>query len=178
MFVYPGLALSTRPRTCKSPDVAESFDKWAVVVFQQEGRWQVEELPPAVCDNLGAVLTAVRGQVDGAFALVDIADEFFVVVRRVQGEDLLLLSDVTASGSWDLAEQVMGRLELDVPGEDDPDEVWPAGDLGVFDDLGLEARELGVILSDIDAYADEMLSTLARRLGFADAYDRAVDALV
>ena len=32
--------------------------------------------------------------------------------------------------------------------------------------------------SDVDAYADEMLSTLARRLGFADAYERVVDALV
>jgi hypothetical protein len=38
--------------------------------------------------------------------------------------------------------------------------------------------ELGAILSDVDAYADEMLSTLARRLGFADAFERVVDALV
>jgi putative tRNA adenosine deaminase-associated protein len=56
--------------------------------------------------------------------------------------------------------------------------VLPAGDLDVFDDLGLDAMELGAILSDVDAYADEMLSTLARRLGFADAFERVVDALV
>jgi putative tRNA adenosine deaminase-associated protein len=72
----------------------------------------------------------------------------------------------------------MDRLDLDIPAEEDMDEVLPAGDLDVFDDLGLDAMELGAILSDVDAYADEMLSTLARRLGFADAYERVVDALV
>ena len=158
--------------------MAESFDKWAVVVFQQEGVWQVGELPPGVADNLEDVVAAVRGQVGGAFALVDIADEFFVVVRWVGGSERLLLSDVTASVAWDLAAQVMERLDLDLPGDDELDEVWPVGDLGVFDDLGLDEMELGAILSDVDAYADEMLSTLARRLGFAEAYERVVDALV
>jgi putative tRNA adenosine deaminase-associated protein len=158
--------------------VAESFDKWAVVVFQQEGLWQVEELPPTVAEDLDDVVAAVRGQVSGAFALVDIADEFFVVVRRVQGQERLLLSDVTASVAWDLAAQVMERLDLDVPADDELDEVWPVGDLAVFEDLGLDEMELGAILSDVDAYADEMLSTLARRLGFSEAYERVMDALV
>jgi putative tRNA adenosine deaminase-associated protein len=158
--------------------VAESFDKWAVVVFQQDGVWQVGELPPTVADDLGDVVAAVRGQVPGAFALVDVADEFFVVVRFVRGQERLLLSDVTASVAWDLAAQVMERLDLEPPADDELDDVWPAGDLGVFADLGLDEMELGAILSDVDAYADEMLSTLARRLGFAAAYERAMDALV
>ena len=172
------LPLPTRACTCKSPHVAESFDKWAVVVFQSEGVWQVEELPPTVADDLGDVIAAVRGQVAGAFALVDVADEFFVVARRNRGQDQLLLSDVTASVAWDLAAQVMERLDLEVPDDDQRAEVLPAGDLGLFADLGLDEMELGAILSDVDAYADEMLSTLARRLGFADAYERAMDALV
>ena len=88
--------------------------------------------------------------------------------------DPLLLSDVTAALSWDLAAQVMEKLDLDLPREDEA-EVWPAGDLGVFADLGLDEMELGAILSDDDAYADEMLSTLARRLGFAEPYERVVD---
>lgn len=155
-----------------------SFDRWAVVVFRQDGLWQVGQLPPAVADDLQDVVAAVRGQVVGAFALVDVADEFFVVVRSVPGGLRYLLSDVTASAEWELAAQVMDALELDVPSGDDLDEVWPAGDLGVFDDFGLDEMELGAILSDVDAYADEMLSALARRLGFAEAYERAVDALV
>lgn len=155
-----------------------SYDKWAVVVFPVDGVWEVGELPPTVADDLEAVVAAVRGQVPGSFALVDVADEFFVVVRRTAGEERLLLSDITASVAWDLAAQVMERLDLDLPADDELDEVWPVGDLGIFDDLGLDGMELGAILSDVDAYADEMLSTLARRLGFADAYERAMDALV
>lgn len=158
--------------------MAESFEKWAVVVFQQEGVWQVGELPPTVPDDLEAVIAAVRGQVPGAFVLVDIADEFFVVVRNRGGNLHFLLSDVTASVAWDLAAQVMEQLDLDLPADDELEEVWPAGDLGVFDDLGLDEMELGAILSDDDAYADEMLSSLARRLGFAEAYERVLDALV
>jgi putative tRNA adenosine deaminase-associated protein len=155
-----------------------TYDKWAVVVFASEGRWQVEELPPTVAEDLEDLVSATRGQVDGSFAMVDIADEFFVVVRWLHGEVQLLLSDLTASVAWDLAAQVMNRLELDIPVDEDLDVVLPAGDLGVFSDLGLDEMEMGAILSDVDAYADEMLSTLARRLGFSDAYERAMDALV
>ena len=50
--------------------------------------------------------------------------------------------------------------------------------LAVFDDLGVDGLELAALLSDVDAYADELLSALAGRLGFADAYERVVDALV
>jgi hypothetical protein len=38
--------------------------------------------------------------------------------------------------------------------------------------------ELSAILDDEDLYADEVLSSLARRLGFADAYEQVVEALV
>ena len=151
---------------------------WAVVVFQSEGVWQVAELPPGVVDNLDTVSAAVRGQVPGAFALINVADEFFVVVRHMGDRELLLLSDLTASVAWDLAAQVMERLGLELPADDEREEVWPAGDLGVFEDLGLDEMELGAVLSDVDAYADEMLSTLARRLGFAESYERVIDALV
>ena len=123
-------------------------------------------------------MAAVRGQVSGAFVLVDVADEFFVVVRQTGDRLAFLLSDVTASAEWELAAQVMDRLDLDVPQDDELDEVWPVGDLAIFDDLGLDEMELGAILADVEAYADEMLATLARRLGVIEAYERAVDALV
>ena len=159
--------------------MAESSEEtWAVVVFSDGGGWEVGQLPPGVSGDLADVEQAVRGQLPGSFALVDVADDFFIVVRNQGGQLRFLLSDVTASSEWELAAQVMDRLELDIPEEDDLDEVLPAGDLDVFDDLGLDAMELGAILSDVDAYADEMLSTLARRLGFADAFERGVDALV
>ena len=151
----------------------------AVVVYRQEGIWQAAPLPAALTDDLDGLIAAVRRQSGdgGSFALVDVAHEFFVVVRVVMGRVRLLLSDVTAAVAWDLAAQVVEQLDLDVPGDDDLEDVWPAGDLAVFADLGLDEMELGAVLADLDAYADEMLATLARRLGFADAYERVVDAL-
>jgi putative tRNA adenosine deaminase-associated protein len=154
-------------------------DAHAVVASRQEGRWDLGVLPDVLVDDLEGLIAAVVQQPgeNGAFALVDVAHEFFVVVRAQHGRVRLLLSDVTASVAWDLAAQVVEELDLDVPGEDDLEDVWPAGDLGIFSDLGLDEMELGAILADVDAYADEQLSALARRLGFADAWERVVDAL-
>ena len=155
-------------------------EAYAVIVFRDGARWQVGVLPEALTDDLAGLVAAVRQQPgeNGAFALVDVADEFFVVVRVQLGRVRLLLSDVTATVAWDLAAQVLEYLDIDAPGEADLDDVWPIGDLGVFEDFGLDEMELGAILSDVDAYADEMLSALARRLGFAAEYERVVDALV
>ena len=155
-------------------------DAYAVVAYREAGRWEVGMLPDVLAGDLDGLIAAVRQQPgeNGAFALVDVAHEFFVVVRVQMGRVRLLLSDVTAAVAWDLAAQVVDELDVDTPGEDDLEEVWPAGDLGIFSDLGLDEMELGAILADLDAYADEMLSALARRLGFADAYERVVDALV
>ena len=155
-------------------------DAWAVVASREQGLWQVEPLPDAVTDDLEALVAAVRRQSgeDGAFALVDVADEFFVVVRVQQGRVRLLLSDVTASAEWDLATQVVDELGVEIPRDDALDRVVPVGDLAVFDDLGVDGMELAALLSDVDAYADELLSALARRMGFANAYERVVDALV
>ena len=159
--------------------VGES-ELWAVVVYRVEGVLQVESLSAAVADDLDLLLAAVRQQSGdgGSFALVDVAHEFFVVVRVVMGRERILLSDVTASVAWDLAADVVERLDIDVPGDDDLEDVLPAGDLGVFSDLGMDEMELGAVLADLDAYADEMLGTIARRLGFGEAYERVVDALV
>ena len=159
----------------------QAGEAYAVVVFRDDAAgWQAGLLPEALGDDLEGLVAAVRQQPSpgGAFALVDVADEFFVVVRVQADQVRLLLSDVTAAVAWDLAAQVLEALDVAVPGEDDLDEVWPTGDLGIFQDLGLDEMELGAILSDVDAYADEMLAALARRIGFGPAYERVVDAVV
>ena len=160
-----------------APTEAEAY---AVLACREQGVWQVGVLPGAVTGDLDALVAAVRQQPGehDAIALVDVADEFFVAVRVQRGRVRLLLSDVTASAEWDLATQVVDDLGVDIPRDDALQEVVPAGDLGIFDDLGVDERELAALLSDTDAYADEMLSALAGRLGFANAYERVVDALV
>ena len=141
---------------------------------------QAARLPDVVTDDLDLLLAEVRQQSGdgGSFALVDVADEFFVVVRVQEGRPRVLLSDVTAATEWELAAQVLDHLGLDVPVDDQDQQVLPTGDLGVFEDMGLDAAEMGAILSDLDAYADEMLAVLARRLGFGHRFERVVDALM
>ena len=156
----------------------DADDSLAVVVYREEGLWQSGLLPEKVSDDLDGLIGVLRQQPaeNGAIGLVNVADEFFVAVR-VRGEGVsLLLSDVTASVAWDLARQVVDRLGLATPGEDDVEDIWPAGDLAMFSDFGLDELELGAVLADVDAYADEMLVTLASRIGFGEVYDRAVEA--
>jgi putative tRNA adenosine deaminase-associated protein len=158
-----------------SGEAAESI---AVVVYREDGVWQSGVLPERVGGDLDGLIQVLRQQPaeTGAIGLVNVADEFFVVLR-VRGDDVrLMLSDVTAAVEWDLARQVLDRLGVDTPAEDDMEDVWPAGDIAIFADLGLDEMELGVLLADLDAYADEILLSVADRLGFADVYDRALEA--
>lgn len=153
-------------------------DGFAVTVYRDAGRWQCALLPPAVLNDLDHCIAALRQQPGegGPMALLDVDDEFFVALRLApSGTVRVLLSDATAAVDWDLARQAVELLGEDVPADDDLDEVWPAGDLGIFADLGLDDRDLGMILDDLDLYADEMLGMIARRIGVGDAYSQVVD---
>ena len=48
------------------------------------------------------------------------------------------------------------------------------GDLELLGDLGMHAMDLAVLLDDVELYPDEMLSDIARRLGFGPLFDEAV----
>jgi putative tRNA adenosine deaminase-associated protein len=157
----------------------EETDSVAVVVYREDGTWQSGVLPERVGGDLDGLIQVLRQQPSesGAIGLVNVADEFFVALR-VRGEDVrMILSDVTAAVAWDLAKQVVDRLGIDTPADRDIDAVWPAGDVGIFADLGLDELEFGLLLADLDAYADEMLTSVADRLGFTEVYDRALEAL-
>lgn len=150
---------------------------FAVVVSRVEGVWEAALLPERLVDDFEGLIAALRQQPGdtGVIGLVNVADEFFVAVRMVGQDARVLLSDVTAAVAWDLAAQVCEYLGIERPGDDDLDDVWPAGDLSIFSDLGMDEMELGALLADLDAYADETLLAIARRLGFADAYERVVE---
>jgi putative tRNA adenosine deaminase-associated protein len=156
----------------------DSADSLALVIFREEGVWQSGVLPERVADDLDGLIGVLRQQPGevGSIGFVNVADEFFVAVR-VRGDEVrLLLSDVTAAVAWDLARQVVDRLGIEAPGDDDLEDVWPAGDMSIFTDIGFDEMELGAVLADLDAYADEMLLAIAAGLGFSDVYDRAVEA--
>jgi putative tRNA adenosine deaminase-associated protein len=153
---------------------------FAVAAARWGNEWEVSLLPERLVEDLDGLIAALRqqGGEGGTIGLVNVADEFFVAARIAPTDVRLLLSDVTAAVAWDLAAEVCRRLEIEAPGEDDLEDVWPAGDLSIFADLRVDEMELGALLSDLDAYADETLLALARRLGFGDAYERALEVVV
>jgi putative tRNA adenosine deaminase-associated protein len=155
-------------------------DGFAVAVFRDGGRWDCALLPPAVLGHLDSCVAALRQQPaeGGPVALVDVADEFFVALRLApSGRVRVLLSDVTAAEEWDLARQALDLLGGEPESPAGPEEVWPAGDLGIFRDLGLDERELGAILDDVDLWADEMLVAVAARIGVGEPFERLLDTL-
>lgn len=151
---------------------------FAVVAFRDGTQWRVEPLPPAVMDDLGVLLSALRSQPPegGPFVIASVEDEFFVIARQEGRRTSLLLSDLTAAVEFSLAEQAISRLGEEPPADDELDEVWPVGDLELFSDLGLPEEEMEDILDDLDALPDEMLDTIVDRLGIAEQYGSATAA--
>ena len=150
---------------------------FAVVVYREDDRWVASMLPNRVGHDLDALVDATRRQAadGGAIGFVSVEDDFFVAVR-IRGQEVsLLLSDVTAAGESPIAGEVLEALDLPLPGPED-ERIEPAGDMQIFSDLGLKAMELGALCDDQELYPDEMLDSIAARLGFAEPYRRALNA--
>ena len=150
---------------------------FAVVVYREDDAWDAEVLPVALTENLDGLIHALRQQpsIGGTMGLAAIGDDFFVALRVLGSSVCLFLSDLTASVDWPLARQVLDYLDIPVPHDEDLDQVLPAGDLSIFADLGIDEMELGAISGDLDLFPDEMLMSIARRLGFGHALERALD---
>jgi putative tRNA adenosine deaminase-associated protein len=48
--------------------------------------------------------------------------------------------------------------------------------MSIFADLGVDEMDLGALSGDLDLFPDEALASIAKRLGFGHALDRALDA--
>jgi putative tRNA adenosine deaminase-associated protein len=151
---------------------------FAVIVYREEDAWEAEVLPVALTGDLAGFVQALRQQpsIGGTIGLAAVGEDFFVALR-VRGRSLLIfLSDVTAAVDWPLARQVLDHLDIPVPHDEELDQVLPAGDLSIFADLGVDEMELGALSGDLDLFPDEVLASLAARMGFGQAMDRALDA--
>ncbi|MDQ4051371.1 MAG: tRNA adenosine deaminase-associated protein [Actinomycetota bacterium] len=147
---------------------------FALAAYREEGVWQVQEMVHDTLVDIETLSHALRrfpGD-GGAVGLVAMEEEFFLIVRVAGASTRVLLSDVTAADEWELAASAIDFLGLPPP--EDDDEQLPAGDLGLLDDLGMSAMDMGALLDDFDLYPDEMLSDITRRLGFGKLFDDAV----
>lgn len=148
---------------------------FAVAAYREDGEWQVAELTHdhvGAVDDLAAALRRFPGD-GGAVGMVAVDEDFFVLVRVAGQQTRVLLSDVTAATEWELAASAVEFLGLPLPDEDE-DELEPAGDLELLSDLGVDAMDLAVLLDDVELYPDELLSDVARKLGFGPLFDDAI----
>jgi putative tRNA adenosine deaminase-associated protein len=153
---------------------------FCIAVYREDDVWEAEVLPVAVTESLDAIIHAVRQQpgIGGVIGLAAVGDDFFVITRVLGSQVSIFLSDVTASVDWDLARQVLEHLDIPVPYDEDLDQVLPAGDLSILADLGVDEMELCALSGDLDLFPDEVLASLARRVGFGAAFDRALEEAI
>ena len=151
---------------------------FAVIVYREEDTWEAEVLPVALTEDLAGLIQALKQQpsVGGTIGLAAVGDDFFVALRILGAQVSVFLSDVTAAVDWPLARQVLDHLDIPLPEDEELDQVLPVGDLSIFADLGVDEMELGALSGDLDLFPDEILASLAGRLGFGQAMERALDA--
>ncbi|WP_227985005.1 tRNA adenosine deaminase-associated protein [Nocardia spumae] len=164
-------------------DDYDDVEGFAVAVVREDSTWRCSPLSAASLNSLSAAeeeLLALRST-GAVFGLLDVDDEFFIVLRPGPTGSRLLISDATAAIDYDIAVEVLDALNIEVP-DIDPDELdevdpWEEGDLGLLADLGLPEPVLSVILAETDLYPDEQLGMVAQRLGFADEFSAVLDKL-
>lgn len=156
-------------------------DGFGVAVVREEGKWRCTALGAGALTSLTAAETELRElrSAGAVFGILDIDDEFFVIVRPAPSGARLLLSDATAALDYDIAAEVLEKLDADF----DDDELESAdpfeeGDIGLLSDIGLPEAVMGVILDESDdLYADEQVGRIAREMGFADELAAVLDRL-
>jgi putative tRNA adenosine deaminase-associated protein len=159
---------------------AEIPDGFGVAVVREDGKWRCAPLRRAVLNSLSVAETELRElrSAGAVFGLLDVDDEFFVIVRPAPAGTRLLLSDATAALDYDIAAEVLEKLDNDISPEDlDDADPFEEGDLGLLSDIGLPEAVLGVILDETDLYADEQLGRIAREMGFADELSAVLERL-
>lgn len=151
---------------------------FALGVLREGSSWQLTRLDDAALTSLDDAARQVRSlRSEGAsFGIVDVDDEFFVILRPGPSGMRLLLSDATAALDYDLAADVLDELNVEVPDLDDDEledtDPWGEGDMGILEDLELPQGVLEVIVSETDLYADEQIESIAQRMGFDDELAR------
>jgi putative tRNA adenosine deaminase-associated protein len=151
---------------------------FAVAALREDGRWRCVRLTSAALLDLDAAITQLRElrSTGAALGLLDVDDEFFVLLRPTPRGISLMISDAAAALDYDVAADALDLLRVDLPPDDDVlDDPWPEGDLGILADFGLPADELEVLAGELELYPDEQLAAIGRRCGFADALARVVD---
>src|SRR5258705_2913202 len=165
------------PAQGKAADMPDGF---GVAVVREDGKWRCTSMRRAALSSLAAAETELRElrSAGAVFGLLDVDDEFFVIVRPAPAGTRLLLSDATAALDYDIAAEVLEKLDNDISQEElqeaDP---FEEGDLGLLSDVGLPEAGVVVVPVRSDLYADEQLGRISLEMGFADELSAVLDRL-
>lgn len=146
---------------------------FAVTVTRREGVWDVRQFDDTF-ESLDTSIKAVRSlrAEEIAFALLNVEDDYFVIVRPTPKGVRLLLSDVTAAVDDDFAAAIAEELDIDVEElEEDTNEPWAEGDFEILADVGLSEQVMTVICDETDWWAGEQLQRIAEELGFDQEFN-------
>ncbi len=153
-------------------------DGYAVTVERTGGAWSVREFDDDFTD-LATSVTAVRNlrSEGAAFALLNVEEDYLVIVRPGPAQTRVLISDATMAVDDDFAADILDEADIEVP-DIDPDELdnvdaWADGDFAILADLGLSEEQLSMLLDD-DADPADLAQTIADELGFGDELDDVV----
>src|SRR5918912_1179850 len=133
----------------QAADIADGF---VVAVVREDGKWRCSPMSRKSLTSIAVAERELRElrSAGAVFGLLDVDDEFFVIVRPGPAGNRLLLSDATAAIDYDIAADVLDELNVPVPDIDPEDlediDPWEEGDLGLLADVGLPEAVLGVTL--------------------------------
>lgn len=184
MVKAPGRGLpyaAMGPQRASAQDTgADIPDGFGVAVVREEGKWRCSAMLPKTLTSLTAAETELRElrSAGAVFGLLDVDDDFFIIVRPAPSGTRLLLSDATAALEYDIAAEALDKLDADIDYDElDDADPFEEGDLGVLADVGLPEAVLSVILDETELYADEQLGMIAARMGFADELSAVLERL-
>ncbi|MGV0380722.1 tRNA adenosine deaminase-associated protein [Corynebacterium lehmanniae] len=153
-------------------------DGYAVTVERTGGAWRVREFDDDFSD-LSTSVTAVRNlRAEGpAFALLNVEEDYLVIVRPGPSQTRVLISDATMAVDDDFAADILDEAGAEIP-DIDPDELdnvdaWADGDFDILADLGLSEEQMSILLDD-DADPADLAQSIADELGFGDELDDVV----
>ncbi|MDC7109324.1 tRNA adenosine deaminase-associated protein [Corynebacterium afermentans] len=153
-------------------------DGYAVTVERTGGAWRVREFEDDFSD-LSTSITAVRNlRAEGpAFALLNVEEDYLVIVRPGPSQTRVLISDATMAVDDDFAAEILDEAGAEIP-DIDPDELdnvdaWADGDFDILADLGLSEEQMSILLDD-DADPADLALAIADELGFGDELDDVV----
>ncbi|MGW0160030.1 tRNA adenosine deaminase-associated protein [Mycobacterium sp. NPDC003323] len=163
-----------------APEAADLPGGFGVAVVREDGKWRCTAMRKAALNSLTTAETELRElrSAGAVFGLLNVDEEFLVILRPAPAGTRLLLSDATAALDYDIAAEVLDKLDSDIDDEDLEDtDPFEEGDLGLLADIGLPEGVLGVIIADDECEIDEQIAAIAERMGFDNELSSVLDKL-